>query len=71
MSRPEKLSDLIASVDSEIGRARVRDYLDSRPFPKYRPIAGRPGVLICIKEDGTETVGRFVGRRFHTEDVDK
>lgn len=59
-----RLSDRLASVDSRAGRQRVADYLDAQPFPHYRPAPGKPGFLVRIEQDGTETVGRFVGRQF-------
>ena len=58
------LSEAIAGADSDAGRQRVKDYLQSQPFPHYVPVAGRPGVLRRIEEDGTETIGRFVNRAF-------
>ncbi|MCO6454628.1 MAG: hypothetical protein J5I93_04935 [Pirellulaceae bacterium] len=58
------LSEAIASVDSDVGRTRVRDYLNAQPFPHFEPVVGRPGVLRRIDQDGTETVGRFVNRVF-------
>ncbi|MFO0967774.1 MAG: hypothetical protein U0793_19605 [Gemmataceae bacterium] len=58
------LSELLASVDSKKGRQRVRAYLESRPFPHYEPAPGSPNLLVRIDEDGTRTVGRFVGREF-------
>lgn len=61
-SRP--LSECLAAVDSDQGRRRVRDYLASRPFPHYEPVPETPGLLVRIDEDGTRTLGRFVGRDF-------
>jgi hypothetical protein len=61
-SRP--LSECLASVDSDQGHRRVRDYLDSRPYPHYEPVPDNPGLLIRIEADGTRTLGRFVGRDF-------
>ena len=58
------LSRCLDSVDSTEGRRRVRDYLDSRPFPHYEPAPGAAGFLIRVEEDGTRTLGRFVGREF-------
>ena len=58
------LSEILASVDSPAGRKRVAEYLDSRPFPHYRPVAHHPGLVMRIAEDGLETVGRFVDRQF-------
>lgn len=58
------LSEALASVDSDSGRQRVRDYLNTQPFPHYEPVAGRPGVLKRTAEDGKVTFGRFVNRVF-------
>jgi len=58
------LSESLASVNSEEGRRRVRDYLQTRPFPHYEPVSDTPGLLLRVDEDGTRTVGRFVGREF-------
>lgn len=58
------VSECLASVDSDAGRRRVVTYLDSRPFPHYEPAPDSPGLLVRIDEDGTRTLGRFVGREF-------
>ena len=58
------LSECVASVDSAAGRRRVADYLESRPFPHYQPVAGSPGLVVRVDVDGTRTPGRFVGREF-------
>jgi hypothetical protein len=58
------LSQCLASVDSADGRRHVVEYLDSRPFPHYEPAPGAPGLLIRVADDGTRTLGRFVGREF-------
>ncbi len=58
------LSACLAEVDSDEGRQRVASFLESRPFPHYMPAAGSPGLLVRIDEDGTRTLGRFVGREF-------
>lgn len=58
------LSECLASVDSEQGRQRVRDHLRAQPFPHYEPAPDSPGLMVRIEEDGTRTVGRFVGRDF-------
>jgi len=58
------LSECLASVDSAEGRWRVVEYLDSRPFPHYEPAPGATGLLIRVADDGTRTLGRFVGREF-------
>ena len=58
------LSEAIRNVDSADGRALVRDYLNSRPFPHFEVVPGSPGLLRKIDEDGTQTVGKFVNRVF-------
>jgi hypothetical protein len=58
------LSECLASVDSDEGRRRVVEYLESRPFPHYDPTPDSPGLLVRVDEDGTRTLGRFVGREF-------
>jgi hypothetical protein len=58
------LSECLAGVDSDAGRQRVFAYLQSRPFPHYEPAPAGRGLLVRIEEDGTRTVGRFVGREF-------
>ncbi len=63
-SSERPLSEAIANVDSEEGRQRVRDFLDTRPFPHFEPVPESPGLLRRTEADGTETVGRFVNRCF-------
>jgi hypothetical protein len=58
------ISECLGSVDTQEGRQRVAAYLASRPFPHYRAAPGASGLLIRVDEDGTETIGRFVGREF-------
>lgn len=58
------LSECLASVDSDEGRQRLRAHLDSQPYPHYESAPGGPGLLVRIDEDGTRTIGRFVGRQF-------
>jgi hypothetical protein len=60
------LSECLASVDTVAGRQRVAAFLESRPFPHYRPAPGKSGLLIRTDADGTEAIGRFVGRKFRT-----
>ena len=58
------LSELLTSVDAPEGRQRVADYLETQPYPHFRPHPERAGFLERIEEDGTRTVGRFVQRRW-------
>ena len=59
-----KLSVLLATVDSEAGRARLEAYLETLPFPHFRGVPGKEGLLEKIDADGTRTVGRFLGRKW-------
>jgi len=58
------LSKSLASVDTDEGRGRVAEYLNSRPFPHYEPAPGSAGLLVRVDQDGTRTLGRFVDREF-------
>ncbi len=58
------LSECLASVDSDAGRRRIAEYLESRPFPHYEPAPGSPGLLVRVDADGARARGRFVGREF-------
>jgi hypothetical protein len=58
------LSECLATVDTDVGRQRVREYLNARRFPHYEPATGAPSLLVRIDEDGTRTLGRFIGREF-------
>jgi len=58
------LAASVSEVDSPAGRKRLRNYLESIPYPHYEPHPKRPGILVRTEEDGTETVGRFVNREF-------
>lgn len=58
------LSQCLSDVDSPEGRRRVFEYLQSQPFPHYEAAREGGGLLVRIGEDGTRTLGRFVGREF-------
>ncbi|HEX4067177.1 MAG TPA: hypothetical protein VHZ09_14235 [Acidobacteriaceae bacterium] len=51
-------------MDSPAGHERVAGYLETLPFPHYRVHPGESGLLERVEQDGTRTVGRFVGRAF-------
>ena len=72
MSGADKsLSKVVSEVDSAKGRRRVATYLKQRPFPHYKPVAGRHDLVCRIEADGTEVVGRFVGREFEAAEADR
>ena len=58
------MSECLQAVDTDAGRQRVTDYLKGQPFPHYQPAPDRPGLLVRIESDGTQTIGRFVNRQF-------
>lgn len=60
----QPLSACLEAVDSPQGRFRVAAFLQTQPFPRYRPHPGKPGLLERIDEDGSRVVGRFVNRQF-------
>jgi len=65
MSGSERpLSQAIAEVDTTKGRKQVEAYLKKRPYPHYKPVPGEPELLRRIEADGSEVIGRFVGRDF-------
>jgi hypothetical protein len=66
----QALSEALASVDTPAGRKRVEHVLAGRPYPHYRQLSDRPGLLVRIEEDGTQTVGRFVNRVFTVLEIE-
>ena len=65
------LSQLLSEVDTAKGRKRVEATLNSRPYPHYEPVPEHPELVRRIEEDGSETVGHFVGREFEAIKVDR
>ena len=60
-------SELVATIGTPEGDARLKAYLDSEPFPHFEPHPTRKGILIKVDSDGTRSVGRFIDREFVTE----
>lgn len=58
------LSECLESVDTAIGRRRLKGYLESLPYPHYEPHPEMQGLLIRVDENGRRTIGRFVNREF-------
>ena len=58
------LYKILSTIDSDEGHQRVRDYLQTQPYPYYEPVADNPRHFVRVKEDGTRTLGRFKGMRF-------
>ena len=56
------IEECLSDVDTPHGRARLREVLNSGPFPHYEGVPGHPELLLRIEESGTRTVGRFINR---------
>lgn len=65
------LSEAVGEAGSNAGQRRVRDYLNTRPFPHFEAVPGSPGLLLKIDDDGKRTVGRFVNRVFEPVDCEE
>jgi hypothetical protein len=63
------LSACLKSVDSPAGHSRVGEFLQSQPWPHYRPHPHQAGVLVRVDANGKRTVGRFVNRQFQPVNV--
>jgi rhodanese-related sulfurtransferase len=66
-SKGKPLSELIASVGTPEGDARLKAYLATEPYPHYDPHPTIEGLLIRIDKNGTRKTGRFVDRKFVIE----
>ena len=66
-----KLSQILAEVDTAKGRKKVDALLNQRPYPHYKPVPDKPDLVRRIEADGSESVGRFVGREFQVIEVDR
>jgi hypothetical protein len=62
--KPIPLSELVRTIGTEEGAARLRAYLDSEPFPHFEPHPDLDHAYIRFEADGTRMAGRFVGREF-------
>ena len=58
------LSEAVATIDTPEGRARLKAFLESQPFPHFEAHPTVKGVLIRVEADGTRIAGRFVNRQF-------
>lgn len=65
------LSKLLAEVETANGRKRLEATLSKRPYPHYKPVPEHPDLVYRIEEDGSETVGRFVGRKFEQVKINR
>jgi hypothetical protein len=53
------LSEIVATINAPAGRARLKAYLDSRPFPRFAAHPELARTFIREDSDGTRIVGRF------------
>jgi hypothetical protein len=64
------LADLVDVIDTPVGREKLKSYLESEPYPHFKALSSRAGMLVGagtlvrIEENGKRTVGRFVNREF-------
>ena len=58
------LSELLAQGETAKGRKRLEAVLNQCPYPHFKPVVGHPELISRIEEDGSETIGHFVGRDF-------
>ena len=63
------LSELLAELETRKGRKRLEAVLKERPYPHFKPVVGHPELICRIEENGSETIGRFVGREFIAVEV--
>jgi len=59
-----EVEDCIASTQTAVGQESLKKFLASQPYPHFEPHAGDPATFTRVDEDGTRTVGQFVGREF-------
>ena len=58
------LSQLMSEVENAKGRKQLEATLNKRPYPHYKSVPDQPELVCRIEEDGSETIGRFIGRDF-------
>jgi ParD-like antitoxin of type II bacterial toxin-antitoxin system len=58
------LSEIVDSINKPAGRARLKAYLDSRPFPRFAAHPDLARTFIREDADGSKVVGRFKSGRF-------
>jgi hypothetical protein len=58
------IREQLAGADTPEGRRRVKDYLESEPYPHYVAHPVEKDLLIREDANGKKTVGRFMNRQF-------
>jgi hypothetical protein len=59
-----QLSEALESVNKPEGRARLAEYLASKPYPRFVAHPTAKDVFIREDADGSRVEGRIVGREF-------
>ena len=59
-----ELMELIEEVGTLKGRERLEAYLKTTPFPRYWAHPTEAWLFLREEADGTETVGKFEGRKW-------
>jgi len=59
-----ELQEALETVNEPEGRARLKAYLESKPFPRFMAHPTEAEVFIREDADGSRTPGRIVGRDF-------
>jgi hypothetical protein len=67
-AKVKPVSECLKSVDTPEGRRRLKDYLQTQPFPHYEPHPKKSRLLVRTEANGARTVGRFIGRKFKAID---
>ena len=58
-------------METAKGRKRLEAVLKKRRYPHFKPVTGHPDLICRIEENGSETIGRFVGREFIAVEVSR
>jgi hypothetical protein len=53
------LSEIVETINGPAGRARLKAYLDSRPFPRFSAHPELANTFVLEDADGSRTMGRF------------
>lgn len=62
--KPKPLGEILAEVDSPVGKERLQNYLESLPYPHYSEHPTLYGFFIRTDKDGKQTTGMLVNREF-------
>ncbi len=63
-AEPKPLGQILAEVDSSVGRERLQTHLESLPYPHFSQHPTLDGFFIKTEENGKETTGMFLNKEF-------